>query len=119
MKKGIKNLTLAGSPCWMAPEVMLKTGHDTKADVWSLGITALELALGQAPNSNFDYGKVMMLILKGSPPSLPDDGTWSEPFQKFVEACLKKIPDERPTISDLVRDHQAFLGLAQDKDFLV
>ena len=68
MKKGIKNVTLAGSPCWMAPEVMLKTGHDAKADVWSLGITAIELALGQAPNSQYDYGKVMMIILKGAPP---------------------------------------------------
>ena len=110
MKKGIKNVTLAGSPCWMAPEVMTKRGHDAKADVWSLGITAIELAIGDAPHSEQDYGKVMMLILKGAPPSLPDDGNWSDSFRRFINACLKKIPDDRPSINELIKDHQDFLG---------
>ena len=67
--------------------------------------------MGQAPNAQYDYGKVMMLILKGDPPSLPD-GPWSDQLRSFICACLKKIPDDRPSLDQLVKDHQDFLGMA-------
>ena len=63
MKKGKKQNTICGSPCWMAPEVMQEQGHDTSADIWSLGITCIELALGEAPLSQYPSMKVIRLIL--------------------------------------------------------
>ena len=63
IKKGMKRDTLVGSPCWMAPEVMDEKGHDQKADIWSLGITAIELALGDPPHSNHPPVKVIMMII--------------------------------------------------------
>jgi serine/threonine-protein kinase 24/25/MST4 len=97
----------------MAPEVMLKSGHDQKADIWSLGITAIELALGKAPYSEFEYGKVMKLILNCEPPNLPEEA-WSDEFRNFITACTTKIPDYRPSIEQLMQDHAGFLGKARN-----
>ena len=63
LKKGQKRGTLVGSPCWMAPEIMSQQGHEFNADVWSLGITAIETALGEPPYSKYAAAKVVMLIL--------------------------------------------------------
>jgi serine/threonine-protein kinase OSR1/STK39 len=80
LKKGQKRGTFVGSPCWMAPEVMSCAGHDFGADVWSIGITALEMALGNAPYSNLPAPKVMLNILNADPPKLPADGKWDKNF---------------------------------------
>lgn len=73
----------------MAPEVMEQTdGYDLKADIWSLGITAIELAKGEAPNSELPAMKVLLVILNNPPPSLPKNEDWSNEFRSFIDACL-------------------------------
>ncbi|KAL8562589.1 hypothetical protein ACOMHN_045853 [Nucella lapillus] len=94
--------SFVGTPYWMAPEVILAMDegqYDGKADIWSLGITCIELAERKPPLFNMNAMSALYHIAQNDSPSL-SHGEWSDEFHNFINVCLQKSPADRPTGSD-------------------
>ena len=90
-----KRKTVVGSPFWMAPEVIRESHYDGRADVWSLGITAIEMAIGQPPHANLHPMRAIFIIPTMPSPTVPDPDAWSPEMLDFIDCCCKKDPSQR------------------------
>lgn len=90
-----KRKTVVGSPFWIAPEVIKEAHYDGRADVWSLGITTIEMAEGAPPHSNLNPLRAIFLIPSKPAPTLADPDQWSPDMLDFIRCCCKKDPSER------------------------
>lgn len=117
--------TFVGTPCWMAPEVMEESrSYDEKADIWSFGITALELAKGYAPYAKLPPYKACLETIKSPPPSLRSyadfsatKNKFSRHFKELITLCLQKNPKLRPSTATLLT--KPFLKKARPQSTLV
>lgn len=86
-----KRATMVGTPYWMAPEVISGSLYDTKADIWSLGVTIYEMMMKTPPHSDQVPMRAFILITTGPTPRLPEN-TGSKEIKDFMATCLKELP---------------------------
>ncbi|XP_044290865.1 mitogen-activated protein kinase kinase kinase kinase 1 isoform X2 [Varanus komodoensis] len=102
-----RRMSFIGTPYWMAPEVAaveLKGGYNELCDVWSVGITAIELAELEPPLFDVHPLRVLVLMTKSGyqPPKLKEKARWSPAFHNFVKVTLTKNPKKRPSASKML-----------------
>ncbi|XP_061614874.1 traf2 and NCK-interacting protein kinase-like isoform X12 [Phyllopteryx taeniolatus] len=110
--------TFIGTPYWMAPEVIAcdenpDATYDFKSDLWSLGITAIEMAEGAPPLCDMHPMRALFLIPRNPAPRLKSK-KWSKKFQSFIESCLAKSHGQRPSTEQLLK-HPFIRELANER----
>ncbi|OCT88603.1 serine/threonine-protein kinase 10-A-like [Xenopus laevis] len=109
--KNVKTLqrrdSFIGTPYWMAPEVVMcetmkDSPYDYKADIWSLGITLIEMAQIEPPHHELNPMRVLLKIAKSEPPTLSSPSKWSPEFHDFLKTALDKHPETRPSAVQLL-----------------
>ncbi len=97
-----RTTTAIGAPFWMAPEVIQEEPYDGRADVWSLGITVIEMAESRPPNSHIHPMRALFVIPHQPAPKLAETDRWPDDMVTFVSAALVKNIEERATSAELV-----------------
>ena len=95
--------TFIGTLCWMSPEVLNYSEYNKKTDIWSLGITVIEIAEGDPPFSNLKQHMMRNKIIKDPPIGMSDPSKWSKEINDFVAKCLTYNPDNRPDAIELLK----------------
>jgi len=108
--------TFVGTPYWMAPELIQEYSYDGKVDVWSLGITAIELAEMDPPYAEIRPMRVLFKIPTAPPPTLKEKEKWSDTFHDFVKQCLIKDPPSRFTSTTMLE--HPFIKNAKNKEII-
>ena len=119
IKEGGNN-TFVGSMCWMAPEVALKREYSYKIDIWSLGITTIEMGNGKAPYKEYSPMEFLAEIQSNRIPKLNENDKvkWSDDIKNFLKDCLIKDPLLRPDAKELLNKHKNFFDKAKNKEYL-
>eukprot|EP01133_Synstelium_polycarpum_P006728 gene6728-7821_t len=112
-EQGQKMKTVIGSPYWMAPEIIMGQGYDQKADIWSLGITAIEIAEQVPPRFDIPPSRVIFTIPHQPPPTLKIQSDWSPEFHDFLKICLAMNPASRPSAQQLLSHPFILKGSSQ------
>ncbi|NWV51906.1 MYO3A protein, partial [Daphoenositta chrysoptera] len=104
----LRRNTSVGTPFWMAPEVIaceqqLDSSYDARCDAWSLGITAIELGDGDPPLADLHPMRALFKIPRNPSPTLQQPELWSPEFNDFINKCLTKDYEKRPSVSTLLQ----------------
>lgn len=97
-----KRKTMTGTPYWMAPEVIRRQPYDMKADIWSVGITLIELCDDEPPYFEEEPLRALLLIAVNSPPTLTRPSKWSQELVHFLGKCMVKDPTDRCSAEQLL-----------------
>jgi len=112
-KEQAQRRSVVGTTYWMAPEVIKAESYDTKVDVWSLGIMAMEMYEGQPPymEESSTMRALFLIVSKGRPPFKDPDAMSSE-LKDFIEVCTRMAAADRPYTKDLL--NHPFLKMGCD-----
>jgi len=112
-----KAQTLIGTPYWMAPEI-LNESYNNKIDIWSLGITVIELIEGDPPNWDLKPFQLVLKLPIDPPPKLKNPAKVSKELNEFIALCLQKDSEKRPSADKLLLNPFIMKYFAKDKEIL-
>lgn len=111
-----KRKSVVGTPYWMAPELIRGLEYDFKVDVWSLGITAIEMAEGEPPLIDEQPLRALLLITIQPSPTLQKQAQWSNAFNHFLKRCLMVRPEDRAS-TELLLMHPFINSACDEAEF--